>query len=139
MDMCHQSPTSLHRSPPPLHPSDKRMPCNPSHSGMGGTHLCHLNPLAETSRGGSSPMSPSIQKHYPRALQGLCRCLLRRGLHPPPPSQSVGPHYRAPPQCQTPQRRMFPISPAEQKELDEFLREDLVNGQICLLKSLIGA
>ena len=34
---------------------------------------------------------------------------------------------------------MFPISPAEQKELDEFLREDLVNGQICLLKSLIGA
>src|SRR5258707_13470835 len=78
--------------------------CDPPHSGMGGMHLCHLDPLTETSRGGSSPMSPSVQKHYPRVLQGLCRCLLRRGLRPPSPSQSVGPHYRAPPQCQTPQR-----------------------------------
>src|SRR5258705_13801758 len=59
--------------------------CDPSHSGMGGTHLCHLDPLTETGRGGSSPMSPSVQKCYPRALQGLHRCLLRRGLHPPPP------------------------------------------------------
>src|SRR5258707_15360712 len=92
MDMCHQSPTSLHRSPPPLHPSDKRMPCNPSHSRMGGTHLCHLNPLAETSRG-SSPTRPSVWKCYPRALQGLHRRLLRRGLCPPPPLQSVGPHH----------------------------------------------
>src|SRR6266436_767575 len=82
--------------------------CNPSHSGMGGMHLCHLNPLAETSRGGSSPTSPSVQKHYPRVLQGLCRCLLRRGLRPPPPSQSMGPCYRAPPQCQTPQREDIP-------------------------------
>src|SRR5258708_37336046 len=71
--------------------------CNPSHSGMGGTHLCHLDPLTETSRGGSSPMSPSVQKHYPRALPGLHRHLLRRGLHPPPPLQSVGPCHRAPP------------------------------------------
>src|SRR5258708_3189138 len=67
--MCHQSPTSLHRSPPPLHPSDKRMPCNPSHSGMGGTHLCHLNPLAETSRGGSSchdlQCSGACQTYFP--------------------------------------------------------------------------
>src|SRR5258707_225200 len=112
MDMCYQSPTSLCRSPPPLHPSDKRMPSiDHSHSRMGGTHLCHLDPLAETSRGGSSPMSPSIQKCYPRVLQGLCRCLLRRGLHPPPPSQSVGPHHRAPPQCQTPQREDIPPLP----------------------------
>src|SRR5258707_4321578 len=73
--------------------------CDPSHSRMGGTHLCHLNPLTETSRGGSSPTSPSVQKCYPRALQGLCRHLLRRGLHPPPPSQSMRPHHRAPPQC----------------------------------------
>src|SRR5258708_32445868 len=78
--------------------------CNPSHFGMGGTHLCHLDPLTETSRGGSSPTSPSVQKCHPRALQGLRRCLLRRGLHPPPPSQSIGQCYRPPPQCQTPQR-----------------------------------
>src|SRR6266478_9927745 len=71
--------------------------CNPSHSGMGGTHWCHLDPLTETSRGGSSPMSPSIRKHYPRALQGLRRHLLRRGLCPPPPSQSMGPCHRASP------------------------------------------
>src|SRR5258705_12251613 len=94
MDMCHQSLTSL------CHPSILQTRgchlCDPSHSGMGGMHLCHLNPLAETSRGGSSPMSPSIQKHYPRVLQGLHRNLLRRGLCPPPPLQSVGPCHRAP-------------------------------------------
>src|SRR5258708_25611842 len=34
---------------------------------------------------------------------------------------------------------MFPLSLAEQKELDELLRENLANGHICLSKSLIGA
>src|SRR5260370_23495660 len=34
---------------------------------------------------------------------------------------------------------MFPLSPAEQKELDAFLRENLANGRICLSKSPIGA
>src|SRR6266481_6112661 len=38
-----------------------------------------------------------------------------------------------------PRGRTFPLSPAEQKELDEFLRENLANGRICLSKSLIGA
>src|SRR5258706_13458680 len=33
----------------------------------------------------------------------------------------------------------LPLSPAEQKELDEFLRENLANGQICPLKSPIRA
>src|SRR5258707_5067868 len=65
--------------------------CDPSHSGMGGMHLCHLNALTETSRGGSSPMSPSVRKHYPRALQGLHRCLLRRGLHQTPQREDVPP------------------------------------------------
>src|SRR5258708_7697157 len=67
-----------------------------------GTHLHHLDPLAKTSRGGSSPMSPPAWKCCPRVLQGLRRHLLRRGLHPPPPLQSVGPCHRAPPRCQTP-------------------------------------
>src|SRR5260370_15621853 len=82
--------------------------CDPSHSRMGGMHWCHLDPLTETSRGGPSPMSPSIQKHYPRVLQGLCRCLLCRGLCPPPPSHSMAPCYRAPLQCQTPQSDDIP-------------------------------
>src|SRR5260221_4251221 len=82
--------------------------CNPPHPRVGGTHLHHLNPLTKTSRGGSSPMSPLAWKCCPRALQGLCRHLLRRGLHPPPPSQSMGPCHRAPPQCQTPQREDIP-------------------------------
>ena len=34
---------------------------------------------------------------------------------------------------------MFPLSPAEQKELNEFLRENLANRQIHLSKSLIRA
>src|SRR5258708_4048381 len=113
--------------------------CDPSHSGMGGMHWCHLDPLTETSRGGSSPISPSAWKHYPRVLQGFRRRLLRRGLCPPPPSQSMGPCHRASPRCQLPRGRTFPLSPTEQKELDEFLRENLVNGQIHPSKSPIGA
>src|SRR5258708_27613182 len=113
--------------------------CDPSHSGMGGMHWCHLDPLTETSRGGSSPISPSAWKHYPRVLQGFRRRLLRRGLCPPPPSQSMGPCHRASPRCQLPRGRTFPLSPTEQKELDEFLRENLVNSHIHPSKSPIGA
>src|SRR5260221_7724029 len=43
------------------------------------------------------------------------------------------------PDAKLPRGRTFPLSPAEQKELDEFLRENLVNGQIRLSKSPIGA
>src|SRR5258708_7070147 len=38
-----------------------------------------------------------------------------------------------------PRGRTFPRSPTEQKELDEFLRENLANGCICPSKSPIGA
>src|SRR5258707_5205288 len=38
-----------------------------------------------------------------------------------------------------PRGRTFPLSPAEQKELDEFLRENLANGCICPSKSPIRA
>ena len=43
------------------------------------------------------------------------------------------------PDAKLPRRRTFPLSPAEQKELDEFLRENLANGQICPSKSPIRA
>src|SRR5258708_6556777 len=43
------------------------------------------------------------------------------------------------PNAKLPRGRTFPLSPAKQKELDEFLRENLANGRICLSKSLIGA
>src|SRR5258707_10069548 len=43
------------------------------------------------------------------------------------------------PDATLPRGRTFPLSPAEQKELDEFLQENLANGRICLSKSLIGA
>src|SRR5260370_13523945 len=43
------------------------------------------------------------------------------------------------PDTKLPRARMFPLSPAEQKELDEFLQENLANGRICPSKSPIGA
>src|SRR5260221_9119874 len=43
------------------------------------------------------------------------------------------------PDAKLPRGRTFPLSPAEQKELDEFLRENLANGCICPSKSPIGA
>src|SRR5260221_11662841 len=43
------------------------------------------------------------------------------------------------PDAKLPRGRMFPLSPAKQKELDEFLQENLANGQIHLSKSPIRA
>src|SRR5258705_6473334 len=43
------------------------------------------------------------------------------------------------PDAKLPRGRTFPLSPAEQKELDEFLRENLANRCICPSKSLIRA
>src|SRR5258708_21362957 len=43
------------------------------------------------------------------------------------------------PDAKLPRGRTFPLSPAEQKELDTFLRENLANRQIRPSKSLIGA
>ncbi len=43
------------------------------------------------------------------------------------------------PDAKLPRGRTFPLSPTEQKELDEFLRENLANGHICPSKSLIRA
>src|SRR5258708_14019539 len=59
--------------------------CNPPHPRVGGMHLCYFDPLTEAGRGGSSPMSLPVQKCHPGTIQGLCRCLLRGGLCPPPP------------------------------------------------------
>ncbi len=43
------------------------------------------------------------------------------------------------PDTKLPRGRTFPLSPTEQNELDEFLRENLANGCICPSKSLIRA
>src|SRR5260221_10460698 len=43
------------------------------------------------------------------------------------------------PDAKRPRGRTFPLSPAEQKELDEFLQENLANRRICLSKSPIRA
>src|SRR5258707_15156955 len=48
---------------------------------------------------------------------------------------AIEPH----PDTKLPRGRTFPLSPTEQKELDEFLRENLANGCICPSKSLIRA
>src|SRR5258708_40252798 len=95
--------------------------CNPSHSGMGGMHWCHLDPLTETSRGGRSPTSPSIWKCYPRALQGLHRHLLRRGLHQPPPRKAWDHTIDLHPNAKLPTGRQPSPSPAQQTEPEEVL------------------
>src|SRR5258708_819338 len=43
------------------------------------------------------------------------------------------------PGTELPCSQMFPLSPTEQKELDDFLQENLVNGHICPSKSPMGA
>src|SRR5258708_13131402 len=86
---------------------------NPPHPGVGGMHLHHLDPLTKATRGGSSPMSPPTWKCCPRVLQGLCRHLLRRGLRPPSPLQSMGPFHKPPPHPQPPSKQYIPTPPSQ--------------------------
>src|SRR5258707_8285114 len=105
-----QSPTTeVH--PPSTFQTGGHCLRDPSHSRMGGAHLCHVDPLTETCRRGSGPMSPSTQEHHSRALQRLHRRLLQRSLCPSPPSQGMGPCHRASSRCQTPQREDVPPLP----------------------------
>ncbi len=43
------------------------------------------------------------------------------------------------PRAELPHSRMFPLSPTEQKGLDNFLQENLMNRHICPSKSPMGA
>src|SRR5258708_18187918 len=54
---------------------------DPSHSGMGGVHLCHVDPLAETCRRGSGPTSPSAVSGITESwgLKLLCYLLCLQG------------------------------------------------------------
>src|SRR5260221_5307229 len=108
--------------------------CNPSHSRMGGMHPCHLDPLTETSRGGSSPMSPSIWKCY----KDFTDVFSEEAFAHLPPCKAWDHTIELHPDAKLPRGRMFPLSPTEQKELDEFLRENLVNRCIHPSKSPIG-
>src|SRR5258708_18744603 len=54
-----------------------------------------------------------------------------------PPRKACDHAIELHPNAKLPRGRMFPLSPAEQKELDEFLRENLANGHIHPSKSPI--
>src|SRR5260221_52322 len=108
---------------------------NPSHSGMGGAHLHHIDPLAETCRRGSGPTSLSTQEHY----KDFADVFSEEAFAHLPPHKAWDHTIELHPDAKLPRGRTFPLSPAEQKELDTFLRENLANGRIHLSKSPIGA
>src|SRR5258708_27629551 len=89
-----QSPTT-EVCPPSAFQTGGHCLCDPSHSRMGGAHLCHIDPLAETCRRASGPMSPFACEHHSRVLPRLCRHLLQRSLCPSPPFPSMGPCHSA--------------------------------------------
>src|SRR5258705_709989 len=56
-----------------------------------------------------------------------------------PPQKAWDPAIDLSPGTELPCSQTFPLSPTEQKELDDFLQENLVNGHICPSKSPMGA
>src|SRR5258708_4295405 len=60
-------------------------------------------------------------------------------MPPQPPCKAWDHTIELHPDAKLPRGRTFPLSPAEQKELDKFLRENLANGCICPSKSPIRA
>src|SRR5260221_11984405 len=69
-----------------------------------------------------------------------CRDVSTKAAFDELPPQKVWDHaIDLSPGTELPHSRTFPLSPAEQKELDDFLRENLVNGHIHPSKSPMGA
>src|SRR5258708_15695255 len=138
MDMCHQSPASLCRSPPPLHPSDERTPSMRSFSLQNGRNASvpPSQRLAEEAQAqGAHPSGSTIPEHY----KDFTDIFSEETFTHLSPHKAWDHTIELHPDAKLPRGRTFPLSPTEQKELDEFLRENLVNGRICLSKSPIGA
>src|SRR5258708_3811555 len=127
MDTCHQSPTSLHRSLPPLHPSDERMPSMRSFSLQNGRNASvpPSQRLAEEAQAQQAHLSRST---IPECYKDFADIFSEEAFTHLPPHKmwdhAIEPH----PNAKLPRGRTSPLSPAKQKELDEFLRENLANG-----------
>src|SRR5258708_25400177 len=96
--------------------------CNPPHPGVGGMHLCHLNPLTKTSRGGSSPTSPPAGSAVPECYKDFADIFSEEAFALPP-CKAWDHTIELHPNAKLPRGRTFPLSPTKQKELDEFLQE----------------
>src|SRR5258708_5990891 len=92
--------------------------------------------LAEEARAQQvHPPESAIPKHY----EDFTDVFSEEAFAHLPPHKAWDHAIELHPDAKLPRGRTFPLSPAEQKELDTFLRENLANRRICLSKSLIGA
>src|SRR5258708_1951082 len=103
-------------------------------------HICAtLTPsqrLAEEARAQRvHPPKSAIPKHY----EDFADVFSKEAFAHLPPRKAWDHAIELHPDAKLPRGRTFPLSPAEQKELDTFLRENLANRRICPLKSPIGA
>src|SRR5258707_13513749 len=126
MDACCQSLTSLCRSLPPLHPSDERMLSMRSFSLQNGRNASvpPSQRLGEEAQAQQAHLSRStIPEHY----KHFADTFSEEAFTHLPPHKAWDHAIQLHPDAKLPRGRTFPLSPAEQKELDEFLKENLVN------------
>src|SRR5258708_18133778 len=81
------------------------------------------------------PSGSTIPDHY----RDFMDVFLEEAFTHLPPCKAWDHAIELYPDAKLPRGRTFPLSPTEQKELDEFLRENLANGCIHPSKSLIRA
>src|SRR5260221_4048439 len=96
-------------------------------------------PLTKTSRGGSSPMVHLPGSTVPEHYKDFADVFSEEAFAHLPPRKAWDHAIALHPHNKFPRGRTFPLSPVKQKELDEFLQENLANRQIHPLKSPIGA
>src|SRR5258707_13554465 len=100
---------------------------DPPHPGVGGMHLHHLDSqrLAEEAQAQRAhlPGSP-VPEHY----KDFADVFSEEAFAHLPPHKVWDHAIELHPNAKLPSGRIFPLSPAEQKELDEFLQENLANG-----------
>src|SRR5260221_260128 len=126
-----QSPT-MEVCPPSAFWTGGHCLCDPSHSRMGGVHLCHVNPLTETCRRGSGPTSPSTQERH----TDFTDVFSEEAFAHIPPRKAWDHAIELHPDANLPRGRTFPLSPAEQKEFG--IRMRLYGMVPCLTRGEMG-
>src|SRR5258708_2453472 len=112
MDESYQSLICCHRSLLPCRLPGKRRLFMRSCSPWSGRNVsAPPQPLCRDWWRRLRPSKPTHLEVPSQNITRLCRCLLRRSLHPPPPSQGMASCHRALSQCQAPQREDFPPLP----------------------------
>src|SRR5260221_3268020 len=100
--------------------------CDPPHPRVGGMHPCHLDPSQRLAEEAQAQQACPSRSTIPECYRDFTDVFSEEAFAHLPPHKAWDHAIELHPDAKLPRGRTFPLSPTEHKELDEFLRENLV-------------